>query len=84
MTTATPTHHPTKLELANEIKALVDQYRGRDLPYWDRDPRRYSTRFLIAMRERMQKACELKSAGDTYKALLYFTGSTILLEDGQP
>ncbi len=78
MTTATP--HLTKLELADEIKALVDQYRGRDLPYWDRDPRRYSTGYLVRRRDEMQKAVELKRMGETYKALLYFTGSTILLE----
>ncbi len=78
MTTATP--HPTKAQLADEIKALVDQYRGRDLPYWDRDPRRYSTGYLVRRRDEMQKAVECKAQGDTYQALLYFTGSTILLD----
>ena len=82
MTTATQTKQ-TKLEIAREIKALVYEYRGRDLPYWDCDPRRYSTSYLVSMRERMHKAIECKAAGETYKALLYFTGSTILLESGQ-
>ena len=71
MTTATSTRQ-TRAALAAEINALVNTYRGKEMP-WLGNWRNLSTETLLRYRARMAKAVELKET-DPNRALDFFMG----------